>query len=108
MIIVSFLFPIIFFFNIHSRTVQAANLVDPTNRVVHDTDDDVDEILDKKLVNYAAHAAGASVLAKSDHSKGYNNLLIDDKDKYGMSPCVEKKWIVIGLSEHVKKEFSII
>ena len=52
------------------------------------------------MFNFASQAAGAIIL---DHSptfaKGFNNLLNNDKDKYGISPCAEKKWVVIGLSE---------
>lgn len=32
---------------------------------------------------------------------GYSHLLNGDKDKYGISPCHEKKWVVIGLSEDI-------
>jgi hypothetical protein len=32
---------------------------------------------------------------------GYSHLLSGDRDKYGISPCDEKKWVVIGLSEDV-------
>lgn len=53
------------------------------------------------MVNFAAQSAGAVVLESSPGSKGYHNLLNDDKDKYGISPCSEKKWVVIGLSEDV-------
>ena len=33
--------------------------------------------------------------------KGYSNLLNDDKDKYAIALCSEKKWVVIGLSEDI-------
>jgi hypothetical protein len=46
--------------------------------------------------------AGALILESSRGSKGFDNLLNDDKDKYGITPCANKeKWVVIGLSEHV-------
>lgn len=52
--------------------------------------------------NFASYAAGAVVLDKSPTSaKGFSNLLDDDKDRYGISPCNEKKWVVIGLSEDI-------
>lgn len=55
-----------------------------------------------QMFNFASQAAGAVVLDKSPATaKGYQNLLNDDKDKYGISPCDEKKWVVIGLSEEV-------
>ena len=70
------------------------------SRMVPDHDDEGNLEI-KELINYAALTAGASVVAKSDHSNGYSNVLLDDIDKYMMSPCKEKKWLVIGLSEHV-------
>lgn len=52
--------------------------------------------------NFASYAAGAVILDKSPSSaKGFSNLLDDDKDRYGISPCSEKKWVVIGLSEDI-------
>ena len=41
------------------------------------------------------------MLDKAASAKGFNNLLDDDKDKYGISPCSDKKWVVIGLSEDI-------
>ena len=56
----------------------------------------------KSQFNFASHAAGAIILDKSPASAtGYSNLLNDDKDKYGISSCSEKKWVVIGLSEDI-------
>ncbi len=55
----------------------------------------------EKRFNFASHAAGAVVLDKSSTSKGFNYLLDDDKDKYGISPCNDDKWVVLGLSEDV-------
>ena len=53
-----------------------------------------------RMFNFASHAAGAIILGQSPASaKGFNNLLNNDKDKYGISACSEKKWVVIGLSE---------
>jgi len=56
---------------------------------------------DERRFNFASHAAGAVVLDKSASAKGFHNLLDDDKDKYGISPCVEEKWVVVGLSEDI-------
>ena len=52
-------------------------------------------------MNFASIGAGAVVLESSAAAKGYSNLLHDDKDKYGISPCSEKMWVVIGLSEDI-------
>jgi hypothetical protein len=79
-----------------------------TDTIVRDNEDEVSHSGDKKtgpgaqMFNFASHAAGAVILDKSPASaKGYHNLLNDDKDKYGISPCAENKWMVIGLSEEV-------
>ena len=55
----------------------------------------------KRVVNFASIGAGAVVLESPAQAKGYSNLLNEDKDKYGISPCSEKKWVVIGLSEDI-------
>lgn len=56
----------------------------------------------KKIFNFAAQTAGAVLLDNAPQSaKGLKNILSDDKDKYGISPCAEKKWLVIGLSEDI-------
>lgn len=52
--------------------------------------------------NFASHTAGAVIIDKSPATaRGFHNLLNDDKDKYGICPCQEKKWVVIGLAEDV-------
>jgi len=61
----------------------------------------VPEKRDERRFNFASHAAGAVVLDKSSSAKGFHNLLDDDKDKYGISPCIEEKWVVVGLSEDI-------
>lgn len=53
-------------------------------------------------VNYASMDAGALVLETSPTSSGFSNLLIDDKDKYGITPCANAKMVVIGLSEDIQ------
>ena len=68
----------------------------------NDDDEDDDENGGGKSFNFASQAAGAIVLDKSPPTaKGYSHLLNDDMDKYGISPCDEKKWVVIGLSEDI-------
>lgn len=81
---------------------------DDNMSMVPDQDDDDDTGLSSKntetvkMFNFASHAAGAVVINFSpDSSKGYHNLLNDDRDKYATAPCNEKKWVVIGLSEDV-------
>ena len=83
--------------------------------IVRDDDDDADpsdsapsssadkpRSKDTKMFNFASQAAGAVVLAKSPSAaKGFHNLLNDDRDKYGICACDEKKWVVIGLSEDI-------
>lgn len=57
----------------------------------------------KRVVNFASVSAGAVVLESSAQSTKFHNLLNDDKDKYGMTQCSEKKWVVLGLSEDVSQ-----
>ncbi|GMH47027.1 hypothetical protein TrRE_jg3774 [Triparma retinervis] len=54
------------------------------------------------ILNYASTSAGAIVLEKSPNSKGMSNILVNDKDKYALTPCEDKKWVVIGLSEDIQ------
>ena len=56
----------------------------------------------KKVISYASKDAGALVVEKSGTSKGFDNLLVDNKDKYGITDCGEKKYVVIGLSEDIR------
>ncbi|CAM9593005.1 unnamed protein product, partial [Phaeothamnion confervicola] len=34
-------------------------------------------------------------------SKGMDNLFVDSRDRYAISPCGEKIWVVVGLSEDI-------
>jgi Sad1 / UNC-like C-terminal len=71
-------------------------------KMVADKDDENDVRSSKNIFNFASQAAGAVVLDKSPSTaKGYSHLLNDDMDKYGISACDEKKWVVIGLSEDI-------
>ncbi|KAJ1460966.1 UNC-like C-terminal-domain-containing protein [Pelagophyceae sp. CCMP2097] len=75
--------------------------------VPDDDEDDLDagpapEAKRKTVINYASMASGAVVLDSSPTSKGFHNLLLDDKDKYGNTPCADKKILVIGLSEDIQ------
>lgn len=53
------------------------------------------------LQNYASRDSGATMLESSPASKGMANLLVDDKDKYAISPCEDRQWAVLGLSEDI-------
>lgn len=69
--------------------------------LVPDSEDNNDDN-QKGMFNFASHAAGAVILDKSpSNAKGFSNLLNDDKDKYAIASCSEKKWVVIGLSEDI-------
>ena len=73
-------------------------------KMVPDLEDGEDSKKPKKtkVINYASMDAGAIVLESSEHSKGFHKLLVDDKDKYGITECSEKKMVVIGLSEDIQ------
>lgn len=70
------------------------------NSVIVPTTEDVPSSANSVSFNFASHAAGAIILDYGPPSaKGFYNLLNNDKDKYGISECSEKKFVVIGLSE---------
>jgi len=74
---------------------------DSSSLLVPDSEDNDDDN-QKGMFNFASHAAGAVILDKSPaNAKGFSNLLNDDKDKYAIATCSEKKWVVIGLSEDI-------
>lgn len=79
----------------HFNTTAAAT-------AAKDEDDSAMSTKKKRVVNYASMDAGALVLETSSASSGFQNLLLDDKDKYGITPCAEKKMVVIGLSEDIQ------
>jgi len=60
-----------------------------------------EEMVERLIVDYASKSAGALILESSPKMKGAGNLLVGDKDKYAISPCTEKKFVVIGLSEDI-------
>ncbi|GMH94208.1 hypothetical protein TL16_g12840, partial [Triparma laevis f. inornata] len=63
---------------------------------------------DKTILNYASTSSGAVVLEASPNSKGMSNILLADKDKYAITPCLDKKWVVIGLSEDIQVKSFIL
>merc|ERR1719247_220861 len=69
---------------------------------MEETEDDKDEGDEGDRINFAGSEQGALIMDKAPDYKGANNLLIRDKEKYGLVPCGNKqKWVVIGLSEEV-------
>mmetsp|Transcript_18365 Transcript_18365/g.53032 ORF Transcript_18365/g.53032 Transcript_18365/m.53032 type:complete len:1033 (+) Transcript_18365:139-3237(+) len=66
-----------------------------------DNDDDEDASLSRVSVDYASKSAGALIIEKSSGFKGTSNLLNGDKDRYAISPCENKKFVVISLSEDI-------
>ena len=85
----------------YSARILSGVLGQENGHTIKDDDDDDDHLKGKgKKMNFASSGAGASVINHSPESaKGYSNLLTDDKDKYALSQCSEKKWVVILLSE---------
>jgi hypothetical protein len=76
----------------------------PAPRMVQDVDDGDEDApaAPKKVINYASKDAGALVVEASGTSKGFDNLLVDNKDKYAITDCAERKYVVIGLSEDIR------
>eukprot|EP01035_Chromulina_nebulosa_P020738 gene20738-26889_t len=62
---------------------------------------DTEKDINRKKFNFALNTAGAVILAKSPANAKYSSLLNNDQDEYAISPCSEKKWVVIGLSEDI-------
>ena len=58
--------------------------------------------------NYASLDAGAVVMASNPESERTWTLLNEDMDKYSISPCEVRKWVVIGLSEDVQIDSVVI
>ena len=63
---------------------------------------------EKNVINYASQDAGAVVLDASPGMKGTSSLLDDNPDKYSITPCAEKKWLVLGLSEDIRVKTIVI
>ena len=82
---------------VNQHSTSAARMV-PNDE---DGDEEGRSEVKKRVVNFASVSAGAVVLESSAQSTKFHNLLNDDKDKYGMTQCSEKKWVVLGLSEDV-------
>ena len=70
--------------------------------MVRDTESGEAKPKQTKLKNYASKDSGAVLLEHSPGAKGSDNLLVDSKDRYSISPCEDKQWVVIGLSEDIQ------
>ncbi len=54
------------------------------------------------MFNYADQYNGAKLLESNPDATGAHHVLNGDMDRYYYSPCSEKKWITVQLSETVK------
>lgn len=83
----------------HQPAVAARGSMVPDKE---DDDDEPDGTTPRHtLQNYASRESGAALLESSPGAKGMANLLVDSKDKYAISPCEDKRWAVLGLSEDI-------
>lgn len=83
----------------HQPAVAARGSMVPDKE---DDDDEPDGAAPRHtLQNYASRESGAALLESSPGAKGMANLLVDSKDKYAISPCEDKRWAVLGLSEDI-------
>jgi len=55
-------------------------------------------------INYASRDKGADVLESSPSAKGAGALVLKDQDKYCITPCNEKLFVVLQLSEDLTME----
>lgn len=76
----------------------------------HDDEEDIAHHgKDPRKYNFAALTSGAELIDYSPkNGKGFKHLLSDDRDKYALFSCYEKKWVIIGLSEDVLIESIVI
>jgi len=73
-------------------------------RTAEDGSQSISDMVEERF-NYASLDAGAIILASNKGMKHSSSLLVEDRDKYALSPCEEeKKWVVLGLSEEIKPE----
>jgi hypothetical protein len=55
-------------------------------------------------INYASRDKGADVLESSPSAKGAGALVLKDQDKYCITPCETKLFVVLQLSEDLSVE----
>lgn len=79
----------------NSTTTDTAELTED------EEEEDPDNQTPKILVDYASKVSGAQILEKSPSLKGTSNLLTENTDRYAIAPCLDKKYVVIGLSEDI-------
>lgn len=85
-----------------AMAAAAASAAATARAMVPDMEDDgAQQPKRVNLQNYASRDSGAVLLEASPASKGMQNLLLDSKDKYAISPCEDKQWAVLGLSEDI-------
>ena len=60
-----------------------------------------DPLIIPKRINYASVDKGAVILATNKEGKNAENILNENADKYFQSPCSDRRWIVLQLSEDV-------
>jgi len=68
-------------------------------------DDEADSQKARVFVDYASKHSGANIIDKSKDFQGTSNLLVDDDDRYAISPCDigqgSTKYVIIALSEDI-------
>ena len=87
-----------------TEVVPTSNDTNATSPLIEDgqpSEVEEDNLIERVAVDYASKAAGALILEKSSSFKGTSNLLNEDKDKYAIAPCEDKKFVVVGLSEDI-------
>lgn len=51
--------------------------------------------------NYASSDCSAKVMASSPEASHSSGILSEDKDRYMLTPCKARKWVVIALCEEI-------
>lgn len=96
-------------FSSMSSTSSSTSNSSPSSTNTPDIDEDRVQWKIERKVNFASESGGAVIMEASPGFGGADKLLLDDKDKYGIVECsLEKKWVVIGLSEDILVESVVL
>ena len=60
-----------------------------------------EQIVSTERFDYASRDAGAVIMTSNAESERSASLLNEDTDKYMITPCEARKWVVVGLSEDI-------
>jgi hypothetical protein len=62
----------------------------------------------KNRMNFASTDCGAKVVAANIEAKHWSSILSEDRDRYLLSPCSARRWVVIELCEEIYADMIVI